>query len=252
MSEIKNAAEMQAQQDENRRAGAEPSPRNGKAIWIVVPAFQEQQVIDETIRDLRSHYHNIVVVDDGSDDDTGHRAFDAGAIVLRHPINLGQGAALQTGIEYALQQGADLIVTFDADGQHQVADVARMIEALQEHKADIALGSRFLGRTVGMPAARRAILKMAIRFNWLATGLKLSDAHNGLRVLTRHTAELIKIHQDRMAHASEIVQQVAKHGLRHVEVPVTVVYTEYSLQKGQRLSNLFRVLGEIFGGRMQR
>jgi len=224
----------------------------GRAVWVVIPAFAEAPVIGDTVRGVLARYPRVVVVDDGSTDDTAGVAHAAGAVVLRHPINLGQGAALQTGIEYALRRGADLIVTFDADGQHRVGDVAAMIEALDRAGADVALGSRFLGTAVGLPRMRRIVLKLAVQFTAITTGLRLSDAHNGLRVLTRHAAEAIEIRQDRMAHASEIVHCIARHGLRHVEVPVTVLYTEYSLAKGQRLSNLFAILGEIFGGRMQR
>ena len=223
----------------------------GRAVWVVMPAFNEATVIGDTARDVLAHHPNVVVVDDGSVDDTARVAHEAGAVVVRHPINLGQGAALQTGIEYALRRGADLIVTFDADGQHRVGDVAVMIDALERSGSDVALGSRFLGSTVGLPASRRLLLKLAIRFTTITTGLRLSDAHNGLRVLTRKAAEAIEIRQDRMAHASEIVHCIARSRLRYVEVPVTVVYTAYSLAKGQRFSNLLRILGEMFGGRMQ-
>ena len=211
----------------------------GRAVWVVMPAFNEATVIGDTARDVLAHHPHVVVVDDGSVDDTAQEA--AGSDTRR---TRGR-AARET------KPGADLIVTFDADGQHRVGDVAVMIDALERSGSDVALGSRFLGSTVGLPASRRLLLKLAIRFTTITTGLRLSDAHNGLRVLTRKAAEAIEIRQDRMAHASEIVHCIARSRLRYVEVPVTVVYTAYSLAKGQRFSNLLKILGEMFGGRMQ-
>ena len=204
------------------------------------------------VRDVVRLHPQIVVVDDGSRDETWRAAHEAGAVVIRHPINLGQGAALQTGICLALDRGADLIVTFDGDGQHQVEDVARMVIALDQAGADIALGSRFLGRTVSLPWARRLLLKAATTFTWVTTGLRLTDTHNGLRVITRNAARMLELRQNRMAHASEILHLIARLDLRFVEVPVTIVYTDYSLAKGQRVSNLFNILGELIGGRMQK
>src|SRR5262249_60594568 len=126
-------------------------------IWIVVPAYNEARVLSGVISDLkRDGQREIIVVDDGSSDATTEVAAGCGAVVLRHPINLGQGAALQTGIEFALARGAEIIVTFDADGQHRAADVVRLVEALHIQRADFALGSRFLGSAVNMPAVRRA------------------------------------------------------------------------------------------------
>ncbi len=193
-----------------------------------------------------------MVTDDGSTDETWRIAHDAGAAVVRHPVNLGQGAALQTGVEYAVLRGAELIVMFDGDGQHQVDDIATMIREIQRTNSDVALGSRFLGRTVGLPWTRRLVLKAAVVFIWITTGLKLTDAHNGLRVLSRNAAEKLEMHQDGMAHASEIIRNIASHRLRLVEVPVTVVYTEHSLRKGQKMSNLFTIMGEMLSGWMRR
>lgn len=220
--------------------------------WIVIPTYNEGTVIADLLHDLLAQYPLVVVVDDGSSDATWRAAYEAGAVVLRHPINLGQGAALQTGITYVLKRGADLIVTFDGDGQHQVKDIETMIEMLVRTQSDVALGSRFLGETVGLPWKRRVMLKAAVIFTWLITGLKLTDAHNGLRVLTRNAAQKLEIRQDRMAHASEIIRSIAQLKLRYVEVPMTVLYTDYSLAKGQKISNLFDILGELFSGRMQR
>src|SRR5262249_40916537 len=156
----------------------------------------------------------VVVVDDFSSDETADIAEQAGAIVIRHPINLGQGAALQTGITYALGHGADIIVTFDADGQHDASDVRRLVEAIQKNDADFALGSRFLGRAINMPSARRVVLRGALLFTRLATGMEISDVHNGLRAMTHRGAKALYLRQNRMAHASEILEQISRSRLK--------------------------------------
>jgi len=201
---------------------------------------------------VRALYHNVVIVDDCSDDDTGAQALKAGAAVLRHPINLGQGAALQTGIRYALSRGAGYIVTFDADGQHRPEDIRVLLDTQVKTGADVVLGSRFLGHTENIPRLRRMILQLAIVYMHITSGVKLTDAHNGLRLLTRRAAERIRITQDRMAHASEIIDQIGALELTVVEAPVTIVYTEYSLHKGQKLGNAFNILIELLVARLNK
>jgi len=191
-----------------------------------------------------------VVVDDGSRDATAEAAARAGADVLRHPLNLGQGAALQTGIEYALLRGAERIVTFDADGQHRPQDVAVLLNALSAENADFVLGSRFLGSAVAMPPLRRLILRAATWFTRLTTGLNVTDAHNGLRAMSRRGASAIRLRQNRMAHASEILHQIAASGLKYVEAPVTIEYSRYSLAKGQRASEFVVILLDLFARRL--
>ncbi len=216
--------------------------------WVIVPAFNESSVIGPSVRNLRSRFVNIVVVDDGSTDATAPAALAAGAVVLRHAVNAGQGAALQTGIDYALARGAAYVATFDADGQHQVEDLVTMLAALLDGTHDIALGSRFLGHAEGLPFMRRLVLKAAVRFTNLTTGLRLTDAHNGLRVMTAAAARRLHIHQDGMAHASELIEQIGRLGLCYAEVPVTITYSDYSKAKGQRLSNSFLILRDLFAG----
>jgi len=219
-------------------------------LWVIVPAFNEGEVIGEVVHGLRAHHANIAVVDDCSCDDTGARASAAGALVLRHPVNLGQGAALQTGICYALERGADCIVTFDADGQHRVEDIAVLLDTQTRTKAEVVIGSRFLGRVENMPPLRRLVLKLAVAFSRLTSGRTLTDAHNGLRLLTRDAAQRIRITQDRMAHASEIIAQIHRLGLAVAEAPVTIVYTEYSLRKGQGLGNAFNIVADLIVARL--
>jgi glycosyltransferase involved in cell wall biosynthesis len=222
------------------------------SIWVVIAAWNEAKVIANVIAAVRAKSFNVVVVDDGSKDGTSDEAISEGADVVRHPINLGQGAALQTGITYAVSQGAEYVVTFDADGQHCENEILMMVEALRERKADIALGSRFIGRTVGIPKLRILTLKAAIYFTFFTTGLKLTDAHNGFRALTRECAMRLEIHQNRMAHASEIIAFIAWNKLSYMEVPVTITYSEYSLKKGQKLSNSIRIVFELLLRRVSR
>jgi polyprenyl-phospho-N-acetylgalactosaminyl synthase len=217
------------------------------SLWIVCAAYNEARTISGVVSELRHAGYQVVVVDDGSNDGTRHLAAAAGANVITHPINLGQGAALQTGIEYALAQGADAIVTFDADGQHRVSDIARLVE-----QADFALGSRFLGQTYNLPWLRRWVLRAATVFTRLTTGLSLTDSHNGLRALTRRGACAIRLRQNRMAHASEIVSEIARSRLPYVEVPVTIEYTAYSLAKGQRLGDSVMILLDLFARELHR
>jgi len=216
--------------------------------WVVVPALNEAQVIRRSVSELRDVFANVVVVDDGSEDTTGEEALAAGAVVLRHPINLGQGATIQTGIEYALSRGAEILATFDADGQHHVEDLRKMLQVLCQEQPDIVLGSRFLGRAEGIGRLRRLVLKAALGFTNLTTGVRLTDAHNGLRIMTAATARRLRIRQDRMAHASELVAQIGRLGLEVREVPVTITYSEYSVGKGQRLSDSFRIVLDLFTG----
>lgn len=222
------------------------------SLWVVVAAYEEARVIGDVIAGLRRVCPDVVVVDDGSRDATGDAALAAGAVVLRHPLNLGQGAALQTGIAYALGRGARRIVTFDADGQHDPADIPRLAAALDASGADVAVGDRFAGRATGMPASRRLLLRLARGFTRLTAGVTLQDPHNGLRCLSAAAAARIRIRQNRMAHASELVGQFRRLGLRVVEVPASVAYTPYSLAKGQRAGNAIRIVAELIAGRLYR
>ena len=221
-------------------------------ISVVIAAYNEARVIAGVVAGVIHAGYDVVVVDDGSSDRTRDLAAAAGAVVLRHPINLGQGAALQTGIEFALRQGADIVVTFDADGQHRIADAARLVAALHTHGADFALGSRFLGGAVNQPLSRRILLRLATLFTRLTTGLSVTDTHNGLRAMTRRGAGAIGLKQNRMAHASEILHQIADSGLKFVEVPVTIEYSAYSLEKGQSMGDALVILTDLFARRLHR
>lgn len=221
-------------------------------VWVVIPAYNEGEVIADVVTNVRKTFPNVVLVDDCSTDQTAWLARSAGAHVVIHPVNLGQGASLQTGITYALRQGANYVVTFDADGQHRVEDVVSMIDIQSNTGADIVVGSRFLGGALNLPPLRRVVLKMAVVFSRVTSGVNLSDAHNGLRLITRATAMQLRIRQNRMAHASEIINEIARLNLKVAEAPVTIVYSEYSLRKGQKLSNAFNIVAELFVDKISR
>ncbi|WP_249295701.1 glycosyltransferase family 2 protein [Agrococcus sp. Marseille-Q4369] len=222
------------------------TPEIARGTWLVVPLYNEAPVIREVIEHTRRTFPNVVCVDDGSSDGSADEARAGGAHVVRHAINLGQGAALQTGIRYALQDpGARWIVTFDADGQHRTEDALRMVERLRVEPLDIVIGSRFLDGRTKPGLAKRLVLRTAVIFQRVTSGVRLTDAHNGLRAMTREAAGRIRITQNRMAHASEIVDQLGELKLRYAEEPVHVIYTDYSRSKGQSLWNSVNILSEL-------
>lgn len=225
----------------------DPSRSQHQDTWLIVPLYNEGAVVQEVVRDARETFMNIVCIDDGSSDDSAEQALRGGAVVVKHPINLGQGAALQTGIEFALAQpGAKYFVTFDSDGQHQVEDAVAMVQRLRTEPLDIVVGSRFLDGRTNASAIKKLVLRLAVMFERVTTGVKLTDAHNGLRALNRTAATSIHITQNRMAHASEIVAQIGRNKLRYAEQPVHIIYTEYSRAKGQSLWNSVNILSELF------
>ena len=229
----------------------EPAPHEGDApaspgadsTWFVVPLFDEGAVIGDVIRDLRTRYPLVVCVDDGSQDGSAAIAEAAGASVVRHPFNLGQGAAIKTGIDYALRDPQmRQVVTFDADGQHQVDDAAAMITLRESAGVDVVLGSRFLDARTTPGLIKRLVLRGAVWYSNLTSGVKLTDAHNGLRVLGREVCERMTIEQNRMAHASEIVEEIGRHGFTVAEHPVHILYTDYSRSKGQSVLNSVNIV----------
>ena len=216
--------------------------------WIVVPALNEATVIGEVIADLRSVFDHVVCVDDGSTDGTGEIALRAGAHLVRHPINMGQGAAIQTGVEYARKQpGAKVFATFDADGQHRIKDVTAMIDRLSAGDVDIVIGTRF-ARSDGPrpPFLKRIVLRTAARLSPHGRRLGLTDTNNGLRVFNKTVADGLDITMSGMSHANEFVILIAENDWRVVEEPVEVLYTEYSKSKGQPLLNGVNIIFDGF------
>jgi len=229
-----------------------PANQQRARVFIVVPAFNESRTIRGVIDELLSQYPNVVVVDDGSNDGTAESLRDSGALVLRHCANRGQGASLQTGIDFALLRDAEMIVTFDADGQHDVNDIAALLQPLLDGECDVTLGSRFLGQTSNMPLTRKLLLKLGVLFTWFVSRIRATDVHNGLRALTAQAASELSINMDRMAHASEIYDQIRVHGWRYQEVPVTIRYTKYSLAKGQTSWDALRIAFQVLLEKLRR
>ena len=215
--------------------------------WIVVPAFNEAGVIGEVIADLRSVFANVVCVDDGSGDDTGDVALRAGAHLVRHPVNLGQGAAIQTGVEYARRQpGAEVFATFDADGQHRVKDLVTMIDRLSAGDVDVVIGTRFGHGVSRPPLLKSVVLRTATRLSPRGRRLGLTDTNNGLRVFNKTVADGLDITMNGMSHATEFIMLIAENRWRVAEEPVEVLYTEYSRSKGQPLLNGVNIIFDGF------
>jgi polyprenyl-phospho-N-acetylgalactosaminyl synthase len=215
-------------------------------VWLVIPLYNEGTVIGDVVREARRTFPHVVCVDDGSSDDGAARAAAAGAVVVRHPVNLGQGAALQTGFEYALSvPGMRWVVTYDADGQHQVDDVVVMLAMARDEDLDVVFGSRFLDDRTEAGFLKGVVLKLAVGYTNLTTRTRLTDAHNGLRVMSRDVVARVEITQNRMAHASELVHQIGHMGIRYGESPVHILYTDYSRSKGQSLWNAVNILADL-------
>jgi len=230
-------------------------PIDTSGVWIIVPAFNEEQVIGDVVVGLRSVFVNVVCVDDGSRDATAEVALRAGAHVVPHPVNLGQGAAIQTGVEYARRQpGATLFATFDADGQHRVGDVVAMIDRISRGDADIDIGTRFNDAAASHPPPlKRIVLRAAAWLSPSSRRLGLTDAHNGLRVFNRTVADHLNLTMSGMSHAGEFIKLIDENHWRVVEMPVEILYTDYSLSKGQPLLNGVNIVFDGFlRGRMRR
>ncbi|QIM21464.1 glycosyltransferase family 2 protein [Phycicoccus sp. HDW14] len=217
-----------------------------EGVWLVIPLYNEASVIGEVVTHARSVFPGVVVVDDGSVDGGAEVARQAGAVVVRHPVNLGQGAALQTGFEFALTRpDMQWVVTFDADGQHQTDDVLAMLAKARAEDLQVVFGSRFLDDRTTPSLAKKLVLRAAVGYTNLTTHTRLTDAHNGLRLLRRDVVERLDITQNRMAHASELVEQIGALSVRYGESPVHILYTDYSRSKGQSLWNSVNILVEL-------
>ena len=217
----------------------------------IIPMYNEAAVINDVLIELTDLGLSAIVVDDGSTDQSAQRVqalIDEGLsiILIEHPINLGQGAALMTGFEEAIARNLESVLTFDSDGQHCPQDGLRLLDELESDSSlDMILGSRFLGTTEGMPRSRELLLKLAIRFTQWTGGPKLTDSHNGLRAIRRSALFKLRLTQSRMAHASELLQLMKSQGLAYKESPVTIRYTERSLAKGQSVWGALSIVRDL-------
>ncbi len=212
----------------------------------IVPAYNEEKNIGSVVRSLFDHVDKVIVVDDASLDQTPTLAKEAGAIVISHQINRGQGAAIETGHEYARNLGAGYVLHFDGDNQFAVSDIKPALEKLKSSQADILFGSRFLGGNSSMPWFKKYFIHPLARlFHKIFHGLDHTDAHNGFRILNKKALDSIIITQNRMAHASEIPILAKKHNLEVVEFPVQVSYSEY----GQKGRGAFEIIKDLWFGK---
>lgn len=216
-------------------------------IFCIIPAFNEAKHIARVIAKVKPLVDEVVVVDDGSTDNTFELAKAARAKVLRHFLNRGQGASLATGNQYSLKKGADILVHFDADGQFVAEEIREVVQPLLNKECEIVFGSRFLGKSSNMPLMKKkVIIPLARLFNKLASGSNLTDPQSGFRALSRAAAEKITINQDRMAHCSEIIVQAFRYKLKIKEAPITVIYRDF----GQRFSGGLKIIKDLFLGRL--
>jgi glycosyltransferase involved in cell wall biosynthesis len=202
-------------------------------IYVVIPAFNEGKIIDEVISETKSAgYSNIIVVDDGSSDDTFSKADSAGAYSLRHLINRGKGAAIKTGIEASKIAEADIVVTMDGDGQHNPKDIRRMISLISEGN-DVVLGTR-MKNPKGMPHHRIIANHVGNFFTWLIFGLWVTDSQSGFRAYSKKAISVIETQTARYEYDSEVIWEIKKHKLKYIEVPIEVRYTQHSMSKKHR------------------
>ncbi len=223
-----------------------------KKVCIVIPAYNEERMIGKVIDSLKKEdLKNIIVIDDSSHDNTAEVARKHGAKVHSHIINRGLGGALNTGITAALMSNADIIATCDADGQHRPRDVRKAVETLIKEGCDVVLGSRMIN-SKGMSLSRKLLNRGANMLTCLLFGIYVTDTQGGLRVFSRSAAEKIKIKTNRMEVSSEIIKEIGRNKLRFKEIPIEVIYTEYSMAKGQKNTNAFRIIYKLLLSRIMR
>lgn len=216
-------------------------------ILAIIPAYNEGEKIGEVVSGLKNKANlplDVLVVNDGSKDETASRALETGAMVISHAINRGQGAALKTGIDFAIKKNYQTVIFFDADGQMDPVEAYNLNLKLNEGYG-VVLGSRNIGRVIDMPLSTKIVKKLALIFTRLISGLNLTDTHNGFQAWRISALSQIKLDQDRMAHASQILNEISRLKLKYCEVPVTIKYTDYSKRKGQRLWNSFNILWDL-------
>jgi glycosyltransferase involved in cell wall biosynthesis len=215
--------------------------------FIVVPVYNESPVIKDTISSIKSAgFSNIIVVDDGSNDDTLNIIEQTGVLCFHHKINRGKGAAVKTGIEAAKLQGANIIVTMDGDGQHNASDIKKLIKPIKKDQCDVVLGTRTINTNV-MPLHKVIANKTGNTITWLLNGLWVTDSQSGFRAFSRQATKTINTHSSHYEYETDVIREIKKHNLRFSEVPINVNYTEYSSKKPHRqnLTNGLKTLYKL-------
>lgn len=219
---------------------------DNKSIFVIIPCYNEASVVRKTVTEVLEKGYSVVVVDDCSKDGSKKQLSGLPIYYLRHRVNMGQGAALQTGIDFARRKGAKYFVTFDADGQHDSNDIPGMIEFLEKEKVDVVFGSRFLpGSKTNVSRSRSFALNFGRYINFLVSGIMLSDSFNGFRIFSQTAAEKIKLTENRMAHPVEFLMLTAANKLKYSEYAVAIHYSEYSKGKGLKNKDGIKILFEI-------
>ena len=220
---------------------------DNKQVCVILPFYNEEEVIEKVLRELIASNYQVVAIDDGSTDRSNEIARKMNCVLLKHPSNFGQGAALQTGISFArINPKIEYFVTFDSDGQHQVSDINNMLKPLVNGETDFVFGTRFQDDKTKFPFFKRIVLRAAIKYTQLSTGVAITDTHNGFRAFNKLAANRINLNFSGMTHASEFVEKAGQSGLSIKEVPVHILYTKYSKRKGQSLWNSINILTDLF------
>lgn len=222
-----------------------------KETYVIVPVYNEAKVVGPVLKHMKTVFHNIICVNDGSKDTSAAEVEAAGVVLINHPVNLGAGAATQTGLLYALQDPeAQYFTTLDADGQHRPEDAKRMLAHLKKHNLDVVIGSRFIGQYENISRPKYILLKIAAIFSYATTGVKLTDPHIGLRVFNRAFAEALDLQMHDFAHASELVSRIHTGHFAYDEYPVKVTYTDYTKSKGQPMINAVNIAFDLLVQRL--
>ena len=217
-----------------------------KDIYVIVPAFNEQNVIKDIINNLLKNFSNVIVINDGSNDKTLETINDLDIKILNHEINLGVGAAVQTGFDYVSNiPGAKAVITFDADGQHLVDDAVAMAKEIMICDEGIIFGTRFPKHSKNIPKVKRIVLKLIAKITDLVTGVTLSDAHNGLKAYKVSTIKELELQFSSYSYESELITQVAKKKIDYKEMSTDIKYTSYSIKKGQKLLNGLLIIEDL-------
>lgn len=217
------------------------------SIFIVVPAYNEALVIENTICSLKEYFNNIIVVNDGSTDETFNILNNLDIKIINHPINIGVGGAFQTGFKYILENHINCVgaITFDADGQHKVRDAIQIANELINTEYEIIFGSRFLGYESKIPFIKRLVLRLVTSITSFFTGVVLTDAHNGLKGFKISAINKINIKLDGYAYETELIRQVSEKSISYKELPTDIEYSDYSKKKGQNILNGFIIIEDL-------